>query len=212
MMMPTAMSTMLPFMANSLNSFSMTICSGMVDGGMSEPFVQGNRDEDQVRGRIGDVQGLPRAGRALPGRLVLAAAALLLSACGKESPVEVEVETDPNRVAVEGLWAGQSQSGEEERLVCLKMVEPDSAAAFELVEVDTEVGSGIIAAAEGQWSYRPPRIEIELFHWGDPRGIPRLSAEIAKTGRTMLLRVVYRQGDQFTVALTRAIRCGRFVA
>lgn len=137
---------------------------------------------------------------------------LMLAACAEESPVEQTTEIDPNRLQVEGLWAGRSDEGVEERIVCLKMVEPDSAAAFEMVEVDTEIGSGLIAAAHGQWSYRPPRIEIELFSWGDPRGIPRLTAEVAQTGRVLLLRVAYRQGDQFSVALSRASRCGRFVS
>ena len=132
-----------------------------------------------------------------------------LAACDAGAPV-VTVEEDPNRIEVAGLWAGVDDAGVEQHLVCLKLVEPDSAAAFEMVAVDTLEGSGLIATAEGKWSYRPPRIEVELFAWPDPRGVPRITAELGSAGTALLLRIAYRQGDQIVVGLNRTTRCGRF--
>ena len=93
--------------------------------------------------------------------------------------------------------------------MCLKMVEPDSAVSIEFVEVDTLIGAGFIVSGKGTWSYRPPRIEIELSEFAHPQGTPRVNGELASSGDAMLLRVVFRQGEQFALTMERASRCGR---
>ena len=136
---------------------------------------------------------------------------LALGACDSAEPDPQVLSERTDISAIEGLWAGMDASGREQRIACLKIVEPDNSAAFELVEVDTLAGGGSIASANGRWTYAPPRLEIELFGWPDARGVPRISAELGTSGQVLLLRVSYRQGDQFILGLERASRCGQFV-
>ena len=143
------------------------------------------------------------------GIFLAASFTLLLGGCDSADQTEPRKTEDPNRIEVAGLWAGSDEDGREERLVCLKLVEPDSAVSIEVVEVDTLAGNGSFITGRGTWSYRPPRVEVQLTDFADPRGIPRVNAEVNATGQMLLLRVSYRQGDQFALTMERAVRCGR---